>query len=166
MRDKAQDKDARADMTKYTSSAYAFSVFFPNDFTITDRGITAAVIAVSPSEGETDKYSESVTISVELVTTGTTLDSFSKRLLTSLERKTPLFELIEQKPAKISGLDGARLVYSSKMGPYKFTTTLHYIITGSRAYLISAAALTDSYDQYKDTFEGIVQSFKLEPAPE
>ncbi len=166
IRSMAQDKDARADMTRYTSGAYAFSVLFPDDWTVTDRGITAAVVAVSPSEGETDKYSESVTVTVEILAETTTIELYGKGLLTTLERKASLFELVGKEPVNVAGLDGRRIVYTSKMGPYKFTTTLHYAIDGPRAYLISCAALTDSYEQYKDVFETIARSFKLEKASE
>jgi len=117
---------------------------------------------MSPLEGGADNFSESISVTVEKLSEGTTLESYVESNVHALEITFQDFNIIS--PAanvKIGEYDGANVVFSYFSNGYSIVIDQSFVVIDGTAYIIMCNATTETYDGYKDIFEKARETFKI-----
>ena len=120
------------------------------------------VIALSPKETATDAFRENVGVALESVPRGTTLPDYFSLSLGNMRKMLTDFEKHEEGEATLDGQPAKRMVYSFRMGEVNLKTLVYFTVRGKRAYVITAAASPETFDDYRPAFEEIAQTWRFE----
>ncbi len=149
---------------RYYSDESGFSIIFPEEWEITegDGETTPIVEAVSPWEGDSDRFSEYVSVDIDDLSVKMDLEDYFVEVRQANSEDYPNYEEHDIGETEINNQD-AMWTRFDVGSPEGVMSALGFVmIKGKRGYLISCVAEDARYDSYRETFENIVHSFRLE----
>jgi hypothetical protein len=124
------------------------------------------VFAQSPKEGSSDAFSENVNVMVVPADT-TNLSEANRRGIEVAKRSLRQFTILDQAVGKVGPYSASWFVGSYSYEGNTIKQIKYTLINGSRMYLVTGTALSETFGQSRPVFERIVASIKFsdEPAP-
>lgn len=150
---------------KYSDMKDRFSIEVPQGWQIEEREDEAnPFIAFRPREKKDEIVFQRVDIVVEEIP-DLSLDSFYQDHIKRLDNLLECFALVGEGETRIGNLPARWLLYTDTE---KFITLKvkarvkqYIVVEGDRAYLINCRATADTYADYEDIFNKIVNSFQI-----
>ncbi len=139
-----------------------FSICFPEAWEQKEGFMGTTVMATSPMETATDEFRENVNVVLESVPRGTALPDYFSLSLGNMRKMMTDFEKHEEGEATLDGQPAKWMVYSFRMGEVNLKTLVYFTVRGKRAYVITATASPETFDQYRPKFEEIIETWRFE----
>jgi len=153
--------DKANEMMSFAKDNYKFQ--YPKSWrldTLTKWG--PELFVFSPLEGESDKFSENVNVSIQNLG-GQNIDLTQYKQITDkqVEDLATDGEIFESSIVKTSKGEFFRITYAMTQGKFRLKITTVCLISDDRAYLATFSSELDKYDNYKKIGEQILSSFSL-----
>lgn len=147
-----------------TSYRYAlsFSLGLPQGWLVQDDAGFARLLAFSPADSLGDAFRENVNVTVEGLYSDS-LEVYWAESRAAIARSMVEFEEREAGAAEIAGLPARRIVYEHTFEGLRLRVLAYLVFAPDRAYFLTATAPVQSYGDYGQTFERILNSFRLSP---
>ncbi len=144
-----------------TSYRYAltFTLGLPPGWRVQDDAGFARLIAFSPADSLGDAFRENVNVSVEGLMSDS-LDAYWAGNRAAISESMTEFEEREAGHAEIAGLPARRIVYEHTFEGLRLRVLTYLVFAPDRAYFLTATAPVQSYGDYGQTFERILNSFQ------
>ena len=148
-------------MISFTKDNYTFQ--YPKSWrldTLTRLG--PELFVFSPLEGESDKFSENVNISIQnLREQNIDLAQYKQITDRQVEELATEGKIFESSIVKTNKGEFYRITYAMTQGKFRLKITSVCFISNDQAYLATFSAELDKYDSYKKVGEQILSSFRL-----
>jgi hypothetical protein len=156
--------DSDGEPGRYSSSTYGFSIVFPQGWEIVegDGEEVAMVEATSPWEDDDDEFSEHITVDVEDITKGTTVEVYFEETMEAQASMIPGFKTKARGRTTIDGRDAIWVEFDMEEEGGSLTVLGYAMVKGNRGYLITCIAQDRKYVSYEDVFRQAVQTFRCE----
>jgi eukaryotic-like serine/threonine-protein kinase len=145
----------------FASDKYGFSVSYAPGW---DRkqGVAGAVVAfLTAQESASDTFRDNVTVVVQALPQGTTLQDYLDKSLADLPRFLKRFHLIEQQSSTLGGLPARTLHYTGETSGISLENRQMFAVAADRAYLITYSAEPSAYDRFLAGAQQIFDTFEL-----
>lgn len=139
-----------------------FSIRLPETWEQKEGFMGTTVMTLSPKETATDAFRENANVAVEAVPRGTTLPDYFSLSLGNMRKMMTDFKKHEEDEATLDGQPAKRVVYSFRVGEMNLKTLVYFTVRGKRAYVITATASPETFDDYRPQFEKITQTWRFE----
>jgi len=151
----------KPEAVKYTSPDDAFSVVFPDGWTISEPNTESVVVqAMSKSEDVKDTFRENVNVIVMDSPGSPKLDLEAKEF-TRLFPKNYNARVVDTAALKIDGRDARRVIYLMSAGLVKLKNTAFIVHCGSRVFVITCNCAEDRFGRYSPVFAKVKDSFSF-----
>ncbi len=150
------------DPNRYYNTKHGFSIIFPKDWEIQESFMGTSVISRSSLENEADQFKENINVVVEKLPKDMGLDEYLELNLSNMYKFLTDFKEIEKGSVELSDNDARWLIYTGQLGQLDMKALVYFTIKGMRAYVITCSSSPNSFEEYKDRFKEIVNSFQLE----
>lgn len=156
--------EAAIDPDRYYDKANGFSIKYPEAWSVCEGHAEddPMVEGLSPWEDDYDEFAEHMTVDVELIEAGTSLDSYSEETIEAQMAEIPGFEVTERGRATLDGEDAVWIVFDFESEGGMVTVLGYSLVKGERGYLISGVAQSSKFSSYRNRFEQIAESFRFE----
>lgn len=156
--------EAAIDPDRYYDKANGFSIKYPEAWSVCEGHAEddPVVEGLSPWEDDYDEFAEHMTVDVELIEAGTSLDSYSEETIEAQMAEIPGFEVTERGRATLDGEDAVWIVFDFESEGGMVTVLGYSLVKGERGYLISGVAQSSKFSSYRNRFEQIAESFRFE----
>lgn len=146
----------------FMGSDLGFQMDYPEDWTVDKSSSYVAVSFMSPIEGE-DLFAENVNFTTEDLTPypGTTLDDYSEAALGQIATAMPEYVLVDQGARMLGDIDAGYLLGDYPLAGYNVEVLSVFAIDNETAYIITYTGEVETHDQFADTVETMLSSFKL-----
>jgi hypothetical protein len=157
-------RERAVDPERYYDRASGFSIKYPESWSIIEGHSEdePLVEGLSPWEDDYDEFAEHVTVDVELVEAGTSLEAYFHETIEAQAAEIPGFQLTEQARMKIDGEDAIWIVFSLESEGGMITVLAYTMIRGERGYLVSCVAQATKFGSYRPLFEEVARTFRFE----
>lgn len=146
--------------TTKTLSKAAYSVKYPDTWTVESTTGAKQFTVSAPSDGEGDTFAEFANM-VSYATPGYTSKTYGIYSKGYLPQKVKNFKVLEEKEFKQGGKDAYYIVFTGKQDGQSLKWKQVYIIINGYGYVLTFAAQPDKYAQYSKTFSQILSSFVI-----
>ena len=149
---------------RYYHDTTGFSIQFPDGWMLREGdGVQASLVeGVSPWESEDDQFSEYVAVDVDELTGKVELEEYFNEYCTEQAAEFSNYEEIERGERTIGGKPAMYLLFEFGMEEGFNRALAFMLVKDKRAYLVSCLAEVSKFDDYRDTFEEAVSSFRIE----
>jgi hypothetical protein len=144
----------------YHNSEYGFSCDFPEGWTA-EEGVGQAVMFVGPTEGEYD-YLVNVSIGVEELPIKWELDEYVRMSEVQLKNLYPSYTVVQQYETTVSGVPAVVQVFTVEALGYPLKDAMAIYLKDKTAYVINLDVTEDLYEEYRDEFILVIETFKFE----
>lgn len=140
-----------------------YSVHYPAEWELNQKGQFGMLfILLSPPESSDDNFRENVNLVAEdLKGRKIDLDEYAKASEQQVRSIINNVSIKESKHMNNGSTEYHKLVYTGDQGLYSLQFEQHYFIKDNKAFVLTLTCLKDKFDQYKETGEGIMNSFEL-----
>jgi hypothetical protein len=147
----------------YSNTEHRFSIAFPQGWTLLegDGEIEPYVEATSPWEDDADEFSEHITVDVEPVTPGITVDAYVEETIEAQSVSIPGFTTKRRGRTMIDGRDAIWVEFEFEDEGGDLTVLGYAVVEGSSGYLISCVAQTRKFVSYEDVFRKTAESLRF-----
>lgn len=156
----AQDEPA-GDLYSYRY-ALSFTLDLPPRWTVHDDAGFARLIAFSPADSLGDAFRENVNVTVEGLLTDS-LETYWADNRAAMASSMEDFEEREVGRATIAGLPARRIVYEHTFEGMRLRVLTYLVFAPERAYFLTATAPVETFGDYGQTFERVLNSFRPGP---
>jgi len=154
----------------YVNEEKGFSIDLPEGWKVRQDSDAEGIRAASPKEGPDDKFCETVSIKG--------MDRIGKSSSKGYREFTELvlhlfsgFEKLDSGKTKINKLTARWMLYTCDRERRRLTgkpkkvakakALVYFVVKGDNAFMINATAAEETFDQYRPTFEQIINSFQM-----
>lgn len=140
-----------------------YSIEYPQEWTINTSGqLGTEFMIFSPLDSKDDKFMENVNLIIQILNgMNINLDKYTEISLGQIKTMITNSDIIENKRIKIDGKDCQKIIYSGNQGTYKLMFEQYYWVENEKAYVLTFTTEIDKFDNYKDTGEKILNTFKI-----
>lgn len=161
----AMEKES-GDSIVFSNAFHKFSVEFPDTWELeqgfSSEGLDFVVVALSPSEGEGDKFIENMNILVEELTEAVPLDQYFDWNLRGLKQELPGFTVKDQSKVEIDGVPMVRIAYTWTVDDSETSTYQYIFVKENKGFVLTFSSNPEKFEQYRPTFDKIARSFDFE----
>lgn len=136
-----------------------FTIDLPPGWRVQDDAGFARLIAFSPADSLNDAFRENVNVTVEGLLSDS-LEVYWEENRTAMAESMAEFEEREVGRAEVAGLPARRIVYEHTFEGLRLRVLTYLVFAPERAYFLTATAPVQSYGDYGQTFERILNSFR------
>ncbi|MCH8865054.1 MAG: hypothetical protein IIB13_06825 [Chloroflexi bacterium] len=144
----------------YQNTEYGFSCDFPEGWVI-DEGIDYAVLFAGPMEGEYDYLSTIQIVVIESPVVSNLEDIVSMSDLTT-KAQVPSYTVVQQYETTIGGVPAIVQVFTMDMMGYPVKGVAATFTKGKTIYMILLDVTEDVYENNRDEFILVIETFKIE----
>jgi hypothetical protein len=141
------------------------SEFFQKMSQALNEGTVHMILAiVSPLENESDVFSENMNLVVENISaiSPIPLTDYVNANIEGMKIGLDRFQLVEpMKEITVDGQQAISFVYTGTIGTENQKSLVAYMIRGNTGYILHFGALPQTYSMYAETFEKMLQSFRI-----
>lgn len=147
---------------QYHSKPYGFSITFPENWEQLENVMGAAVVARSAREDSMDAIQENVNVVVEKLRPGMDLKQYADESRDM--RRAMLADVVEVEEAEVTlgGRTAMRAVYSHRMKELHFDVLVYLVPANGRGYVIRCTTEKGKLAQFREQFEQIAGTFRIE----
>lgn len=150
------------DWTTYQHAGEEFTLDHPATWSI-HLSLMGSLAAIAEPEAErTDGFASNV--NVVSVPSSDDLARYVKGQIASMADLLVDFRVIETSTEGQGELPIARITATYRQGVHHLTLEQLHVLTPDKAYIVSASALSQRYDALADTFDRMLESFRLPSA--
>ena len=146
---------------RYNNSKDDFSIKFPKEWENKEGFMGTDVISLSPRENAADQFRENVNVVVEKIPDGMSLNDYFDTNLPKLSKVIRDFQQVETGNTIINDNVAEWLIYTGSIGTINLKSKQYYIVHDNKGYVITCSATPGTYDNFKNVFDEIVQSFQF-----
>ena len=152
------------DTAMYRNTEMCFSIeFHPGWEIIEGDGYEYALVeAVSPWDGDDDEFAEHISVDVEDLPAGTDLDEYHAETVEAQAQAIPGLYVEEEGRTTIGGVPARYVVFGFESEGYPMTAIGYTMIKNGRGYLIAGLAETPNFILYRDVFQKMAASFRID----
>ena len=149
---------------RYYDKEKGFSIQFPADWEriAGPQAMGAAILALSPPEGQEDQYRENVNVFTDDAPAEKNLEEYFQETMAGAHKLLTDLVEYEKDQVTLGGVPARRIVISHRLGQVSVKAIEYVLVKGKRGYAITCSAAPEQFDKYKPTFEEIAKGFKLE----
>lgn len=142
---------AQESFDTYTNETKKYTIDYPCDWIKKESSDGFDLFLIAP------EHAANVSIISGELPKGVTLDTYTKENIKNLFSGNSTIKIVDSGMKEINSVPAFWIKYTRDD---QKTTIVHYfMIVGSRAYLLTMGAPTDSFDNYQTSFERILNSF-------
>ncbi len=153
---------ASTDIALFSNPEDGYSIVFPKDWQTQANYLGTSVFSTSPQSGPLDDVSENINIVAEKFTTPITSDQYFQANLTSMKRILKNLNILESAPVNVGGFTAVRAVITHDVNHRTQKNISYFLATGGRAYVITCSAEPQTFDAFKNVFDSVVATFKMQ----
>jgi len=153
--------DAATPMLDFSKNNYTLQ--YPGSWRLDTSGqFGTELLIFSPLESESDKFSENVNVMVQnLQGQNVDLAKYKQRSDQEIADLATDGKIFESSILKNDKGEFFKIVYAMSQGKFRLKITSVCFIRNDKAYLATFTSEFDKYDNYKNTAEQILTSFRL-----
>lgn len=160
------EKEVPKGFLTYTNATYGITIVYPEDWEKKTGEMGTVVAFLSLREGASDDFRENVNIAIQdLSAQPMTLDEYTNLSLSQLDQYIQNPNVIESSKTTLDGNPAHKLVYTGEMEQQDVRYLLKwlqvYTIKGDKLYLITYTSKEDSYSDYLDNVQKMIDSFQI-----
>lgn len=146
-----------------TLSESGYSIDYPETWTVDTSGqIGTSFSILAPADSETDDFSENVNLIIQdLGNNEIDLDMFVEISEEQIPKVITNGIIIDSERSSANGKDFHIMTYVGIQGQLTLMFEQLYWIEGSDAYILTFTATDTQFDNYKETAEKIMKSFRF-----
>lgn len=153
-----------ADKLTYENSDLWISFKYPSDWEIQEDYLWIPVFLFSPATSDEDEFMENFNVLVQdLSWYNGNLEEYSKASIDYLKKSITNMEILKESYDLDLSWDKAfSIKYSWDQWDYKAIWYQVWTMKNNNAYILTFISTSDEYKDYSDTFDAIVNSFKID----
>lgn len=152
---------AQSQLLTYENFSLGIRMKYPPDWFKQDQFPGPMIMFVSPREGPTDYFAENLSVTIESLPPGSTLEQYVNYGMTQAAANLPNYSLIESKSALLSGLPAADVVISFNPGPFPVKWRSVCAVTNGKAFALIYRAEASKYDKFLPAAQAMIDSFEI-----
>ncbi len=145
---------------KYENTYYGFSVIIPSDYTMNTDSKDVIVSFISPQENEADTFAENFNILTTQLPENMTLDDYKDSGLSYLQAQVENSKIISVDSIELDSVPAYKIIHTGKQNNNDMQWEQVVTIKDGRAYVLSFVARQDTFADYSNDFDNIVNSFR------
>ena len=157
------------DTTKTIASVWqvlerpVYTIEYPSTWTIdSSKKFGSDMFAFSPLESESDNFRENVNVMIQdLSGFGLTLAIYADTSVSQIKNMLNNCTIVENKSVKEGNKEFHKVVFTGQQGNFTLKSVQYYFLVKDIAYIITLTTLLEKYDQYIQSGERMLNSFRL-----
>jgi len=151
------------DTTTYTNKKFHFYISLPSNWTENkaDEKGNKSFVGVSPAESSDDSFFENVIVSTT-PNIDQNLKSYFKDRVNRIKFSVKEFHHEGEGDEEINLLKAKFVIYTFDYNGVTMEMIAYIFVKNKTAFVITGSALQSTFDSYKDKFQDIARSFKVE----
>lgn len=137
----------------YVQEPWGFSIEFPEGWRVEEDRHQALFIACAPGEGV-----ESISILVEEIPQGMTLEEYYSEGVKELEQSVEAFHIEEAGTSELGGKRAKWILLTGCVGGEALKSLQTFTIVQKRLYIVTCTALPSTYARYQPLFQDSLHS--------
>jgi len=121
----------------------------------------SAVALLSPLEGSSDNFRESVNVLVQTLPDKMTLDEYTKLSLDQASKLITGFDLLDQGSTTVAGSPARQMHYRGQQGVFRLEIKQVWMVQDGKAFVLTYTAEREQYTADLPTAEAMFASFRL-----
>lgn len=147
---------------RYYNNENAFSIVFPKEWN-KDEGYKGTIIrAVSPIKSFNDIIPASVSVIIDPLKQDMTIEKYIELGFVLLKKGLSNIKEYESGKLLIHDKKALWFIYSYDIGKIQVKALVYTILKDKKAYVITCLSEKNRFEEYKNEFNKIAQSFKFE----
>ncbi len=152
---------AQPQLLPYEHFTLGIRMKYPSDWFKQDQFPGPMVLFVSPREGPDDYFAENLSVAMESLPPGTTLEQYVNYGMTQAGASLPNYSLVEAKSTLLSGLPASDVVISFNPGPFAVKWRSVCTVTNNKAYAMVYRAEANKYEKFLSAAQAMIDSFEI-----
>lgn len=152
--------DAMEGFERYENDKEGFAIQYPADWEPL-HGTGALVTFMAPAEPGFPGRAN-VTVTAEPVPSNMTPEAYLDQAKPLLAQVLPKYEFTGQDTVTVNGVDGVRFTYLIEVQGHPMSLVGYALLSGDRAYVLTAGALADRFGNYAEIFDRICRSMEIQ----
>lgn len=158
-----QTPETTPELKRYYFKEELFSIEFPPDWEIKPERRSA----YSPKENDKDVFREYVDVDINhlvaLMEAENDVEKFFNRTVARSFKHYDRFQELERGKTKVAYQDAIWVIFSYQpTSVHQYKKLVYTFLKGERGYIVYCESTPEQFDEYKNQFEKIVQSFRFE----
>jgi hypothetical protein len=145
----------------YENFTLGIRIKYPADWLKQDQPGIPLVGFFSPPEGPMDFFRENLTVAVEELAPGVTLQQYVDRSLAAARTNMPNFNIIASQSASLANLPAYEMLFTWSPGPILLQCRLLTVLKGNRSYSINYTAESGKYEKFLPAAQTMIDSFEI-----
>ena len=149
-------------LSLYENNEYGFKVNYPELWSQQNRDdlFAMGVVFFSPAEDDSDKFKERVSVLVENLSEGVSLDEYTTESIEEIKRLSDPY-VREPEEIELGDNEGRKVVYTGEEGGSTVQRMQTWSVKGDKAYVITYTASIGSYNEYLPAVQEMIESFEI-----
>ncbi len=145
----------------YKDAKYDFTIGYPKEWDRQEGVLGSAVALLSPLEGSSDNFRESVNVLVQTLPDKMTLDEYTKLSLDQASKLITGFDLLDQGSTTVAGSPARQMHYRGQQGVFRLEIKQVWMVQDGKAFVLTYTAEREQYTADLPTAEAMFASFRL-----
>jgi len=142
-----------------------FTITYPGTWHESTYGHGADVEIMPIDEDDPNVFRDNVLVRVESLRDPLTAEEYAGIKIAKGATIMPDYKEIEKGAGTLGGIEARRLVYSYTHGETPVTSIAYFAVSGRHGYMVLGSAVSNRFEEFKPTLEGIIATFRLTQAP-
>lgn len=140
----------------------AYSIQYPTKWEIVKGGQMPMTFFYSPLESKEDNFRENVNVLIEnLPQSDIDLNKYAEVSEEQIKTMLTNSVIIESKRIKNDSQEFQKMIYTGDQGIFHLKFEQYYFVKNSKAFVLTFTSQQNTFDNYKETAENILNSFQL-----
>lgn len=146
---------------RFVEKDRGFAMEIPADWEKHQGDYGAALIALSPLEGNKDSFRENVNVVVEDLSSTMATKDYYKASQELMKKAFNEFKVEKTGVTRLNGTEFHWTLFVHRIGTLRARVLQHIAVSGKRAYVVTASAMPDKFNKYKPAFDATIASFRI-----
>ena len=120
------------------------------------------LIVRAPSEGPADTFLENVNVVIDGLPATMTTEAWDDLNRSQMQAMLPGFVAGDTSFVEIGERSARRVAYTYQQGGRTLRGLSYTLLVADRAYILTATATEEAFEQFEPTFQTVVESFRLD----
>lgn len=151
-----------SELKKYSDPQGRFSIGYPGNWQLNDNTEDAVIQIMSPLENDNDKFKQNVSLRIEEMKSGTTIEDYVKLNMDEVKGMIKNYREVSSMFFNRNGSRAYQIVYKGTFGEMAYDVQIKQLFTiaNGKGYILTYANKEDERDAFETTANKIFNSFK------
>lgn len=145
---------------KYSNSEKNYAIRYPNEWKQNDVPKLDIVLFIPPKVGDKDSYA-SMNVVSEKVGPEISLNQFYTESTANLSKSLKDVQIEKTGESDLNGTRAKWILYTHEMKNIKFRVLQYFLVADETVYLLTFSSSETTFNQYKQEFEDVANTFHL-----